>query len=163
MKIDVNGILAQEIGTTETHSLESETIAVDEDTTAHVSGEVVLTKLEDFLLAIMTAQADVTTTCHRCLVPAQRQLDLHLHEEYYYTPQPDPDKLQIADGQIDLAPSLAGEIAVHLPISVLCSAKCQGLCPTCGTNLNTDSCSCPAPNTPTNKIDIPWQPSPKKR
>lgn len=163
MKIDVSGLLAEEVGTTQTHLLNNEAILVDEDTSAQVSGEVTLTKLEESVLASIAAQAHVTTSCDRCLSPAQRQLDLNIQEEYYTSPQSDPDKLPVIDHTIDLTPSLAGEISVNLPVSVICTDQCRGLCPACGTNRNTNTCDCPPPPQLSNKIDIPWQPNPRKR
>jgi uncharacterized protein len=29
-----------------------------------------------------------------------------------------------------------------MPLRVLCREDCAGLCPTCGTDLNHDTCSC---------------------
>jgi uncharacterized protein len=34
------------------------------------------------------------------------------------------------------------EILMEHPIRVLCRPDCRGLCPFCGTNLNTDKCDC---------------------
>ncbi len=34
------------------------------------------------------------------------------------------------------------EIIVDHPIRILCRADCRGLCPFCGTNLNTGRCDC---------------------
>ena len=42
----------------------------------------------------------------------------------------------------DLAGHVRSELLVLVPLKPLCSAGCKGLCPTCGVNLNVDSCSC---------------------
>ena len=34
-------------------------------------------------------------------------------------------------------------LTLELPLRVLCKEDCKGLCPKCGVNLNTGSCSCP--------------------
>ena len=34
------------------------------------------------------------------------------------------------------------ELIVDHPIRILCRNDCRGLCPFCGTNLNTDKCDC---------------------
>src|SRR5207244_5702417 len=39
---------------------------------------------------------------------------------------------------------LREQILLALPMKVLCTVDCKGLCPTCGTNLNSGSCRCPA-------------------
>ena len=38
---------------------------------------------------------------------------------------------------------LSEQILLALPMKVLCTVDCKGLCPTCGTNLNTGNCGCP--------------------
>jgi uncharacterized protein len=43
---------------------------------------------------------------------------------------------------IDLTPIICEQIILHIPFKALCSEECKGLCPHCGTNLNTDSCNC---------------------
>ncbi|MEG1536779.1 MAG: DUF177 domain-containing protein [Clostridiales bacterium] len=43
---------------------------------------------------------------------------------------------------IDLTPALLEEIYLELPMQPLCREDCRGLCPICGINLNSNSCSC---------------------
>jgi uncharacterized protein len=31
---------------------------------------------------------------------------------------------------------------LQVPMKILCSEECKGLCPNCGVNLNTGSCNC---------------------
>jgi uncharacterized protein len=37
---------------------------------------------------------------------------------------------------------LREQILLALPMKVLCTVDCKGLCPTCGTNLNSGACGC---------------------
>ncbi|MGB9147670.1 MAG: DUF177 domain-containing protein [Acidobacteriaceae bacterium] len=37
---------------------------------------------------------------------------------------------------------LREQVLLSLPARTLCRADCQGLCPRCGRNLNTESCTC---------------------
>ena len=46
------------------------------------------------------------------------------------------------DDQIDLSELISEQLHLALPMKALCSETCQGLCPHCGTNLNTGTCSC---------------------
>jgi len=46
--------------------------------------------------------------------------------------------------EIDLAPEIAEQVALEIPIKPLCSESCKGLCPVCGTDRNTGACSCTA-------------------
>jgi uncharacterized protein len=43
---------------------------------------------------------------------------------------------------IDLTPIICEQIILQIPIKPLCSKDCKGLCPQCGINRNTNSCSC---------------------
>jgi uncharacterized protein len=38
---------------------------------------------------------------------------------------------------------LREQVLLALPMKALCNVDCKGLCPTCGTNLNSTSCDCP--------------------
>ena len=47
-----------------------------------------------------------------------------------------------SDDQIDLGHLIVEQLQLALPMKPLCDAVCNGLCPQCGTNLNTGSCDC---------------------
>jgi len=52
-------------------------------------------------------------------------------------------EFSLYDGdQIDLAPLIAEQLILALPSRALCREDCQGLCPSCGTNLNLHRCGC---------------------
>ena len=92
------------------------------------------------------------TTCGRCLEEAQ----LPIKADFSYTLLPvtgtgkDEVELQTEDLEIvyydgeiiDLAPMIAEQIILQIPVKVLCRESCQGLCPQCGTNLNMGGCDC---------------------
>jgi len=44
---------------------------------------------------------------------------------------------------VDLSPLIYEQIMLQIPIKVLCSEDCKGLCPQCGANLNAGDCVCP--------------------
>ncbi|MCF0131442.1 MAG: DUF177 domain-containing protein, partial [Pseudobutyrivibrio sp.] len=47
------------------------------------------------------------------------------------------------DGEyIDVDELVYDEIFINFPAKLLCLDDCKGLCPTCGINLNTSTCSC---------------------
>jgi uncharacterized protein len=54
----------------------------------------------------------------------------------------DLDTAFYRDGIIDLAGLLREQLYLALPMKPLCRDVCRGLCPVCGTNMNTSSCSC---------------------
>jgi uncharacterized protein len=46
---------------------------------------------------------------------------------------------------------LREQVLLSLPEKTLCRADCKGLCPRCGRNLNTESCSCES-----TEVDTRW-------
>jgi len=46
---------------------------------------------------------------------------------------------------VDLTPLVREAILLAFPNFPVCSAKCKGLCPQCGANLNTAACGCKPP------------------
>lgn len=47
------------------------------------------------------------------------------------------------DGEeVDLAPLLRDQVVLAIPFAPLCDEDCKGLCPVCGIDLNTGSCTC---------------------
>ena len=43
---------------------------------------------------------------------------------------------------IDLTDIVKEQIYLNLPMKLICSSDCRGLCPQCGVNLNLETCSC---------------------
>jgi uncharacterized protein len=92
------------------------------------------------------------TTCARCLEMAQ----FPVTADFSYTLLPatvsgkDEVELQTEDLEIehyegeiiDLAPLIAEQVLLQIPMKVLCRESCRGLCPQCGANLNMGGCDC---------------------
>lgn len=47
--------------------------------------------------------------------------------------------------EIDLTDEIRDAIVLAVPMKMLCSENCRGLCAGCGANLNTEPCRCAAP------------------
>ncbi|MCK8058071.1 MULTISPECIES: DUF177 domain-containing protein [unclassified Fusibacter] len=80
--------------------------------------------------------------CDRCLSVFAYALKNEVSRELSELDEFDVDWLVIRDGKIDLTEALTDDILINLPIQLLCSENCEGLCPTCGANLNVESCEC---------------------
>lgn len=92
--------------------------------------------------------------CSRCLVPFESEISSVF--TMFYTRgnriDSDEDEVELAeedlvsvsyDGdEIDFAPEIAEQVIMELPFKPLCSERCQGLCPTCGADLNEGDCGC---------------------
>jgi uncharacterized protein len=82
---------------------------------------------------------------HTILTPKTRDQDLatsiELHE----------DDLDVGyyDGKgIEPNDILWEQVALELPVKVVCSESCRGVCPVCGKNRNREECSCKAGDLP---------------
>jgi uncharacterized protein len=47
-----------------------------------------------------------------------------------------------SDERIDLGHLIREQLYLAIPMKPLCRESCRGLCPECGTNLNTSTCTC---------------------
>ena len=111
-----------------------------------------ITRSGDTIYIRGNLEAQISQECSRCLEPAA----LTVVGDFVYTLV--PEKTEVAEDIeltaeeletgyyrgdfIDLAPLICEQIVLQVPIKVLCKEGCKGLCPRCGTNLNTGSCSC---------------------
>jgi len=97
--------------------------------------------------------AQIETHCARCLEAVGNKVA----EEFdlVYRPQGvdargDEASINQAETEIGyyqgegllLEDVLKEQILLALPVKQVCNAACKGLCPQCGTNLNTGSCHC---------------------
>jgi uncharacterized protein len=97
------------------------------------------------------AQEDVVVTatvrthweseCRRCLKQASGDVSVDVRE--VYEPKSDQEETYALSGaQVDLEPLVRDAVLLGLPAAPLCQEGCQGLCPTCGTDLNEGTCDC---------------------
>ncbi len=94
--------------------------------------------LLDAVRAEFESVADVHMTCTRCLTEWDEKLSVAGRQ--YFGLAADEDGYAISGGQIDIAPPARDEFALALPGAPLCRPDCLGLCPTCGTDLNSEPC-----------------------
>jgi uncharacterized protein len=91
--------------------------------------------------------------CDRCLEDFHRELRTAFRV-YLALPLPEEDdtEIELAEKdlevdfirgeEIELDEIIREQIYLSLPMKSLCSGNCLGLCPTCGGNLNRESCQC---------------------
>ena len=97
-------------------------------------------------------ETKVKGTCGRCLEEFERPVDLEfkvimvqsLGEELQEKELRGEElNYSLMDGPvIDLKRVVLEQLILDAGIVDLCSPNCQGLCPVCGCNLNTDPCDC---------------------
>ena len=90
----------------------------------------------------------VRLACRRCLTSVEQQIDDTV--DLLFEPL-GPDDAE-AEGEVyplpergdelDLREAVREQVLLRAPQFGLCSEACRGLCPQCGTDLNTDTCDC---------------------
>jgi uncharacterized protein len=108
--------------------------------------------IEDIRLVGKLATS-IETACARCLEPVksdiQREFDLLYrpqgtdagHEELSVTQAEAEIGYYSGDG-LELDDVLREQVLLSVPLRMLCTEQCKGLCPHCGKNLNVEVCSC---------------------
>lgn len=84
----------------------------------------------------VTARADLV--CVRCLTEWEAELSTHASQ--HFARVADEDGYVIEDDKVDITAPATDELALALPAAPVCKKDCLGLCPTCGTDLNSDPC-----------------------
>lgn len=118
---------------------------------AEVRFSGVLESVHDGILVTGLVEAPWEGECRRCLEPASgsiraslRELAVeHGDEETTYALDPE---------ELDLEPIVHDACILELPLAPLCTEDCQGLCPECGANRNSEPCAC------TPDLDSRWGP-----
>ncbi len=152
MQINVSQQLKASIG--EVRRYEINGTAAIEDKDIDIIGKVRLTRTDNGILVEGKLASTINLTCGRCLSEFGHDLNLTIEEVFYPTTDvltgtaisvPDePGCFTIDENNIlDLTDAVAQYALMEIPIKPLCRHDCAGLCPVCGTNLNSSSCGCP--------------------
>jgi uncharacterized protein len=105
--------------------------------------EVALRRSGGELEIVGTIDVSYAGSCDRCLEDVRRILHLEVDERLM--PKNDRDgpfaENNVLEGShLDLADLVRQLIASALPLSLVCSDECRGLCPVCGLNRNSEAC-----------------------
>lgn len=94
-----------------------------------------------------SVEADVAAVCHRCLealsVRVTGTFDVMVRRGEDAGPAGD-DVILLGPHEYEVAlePLVHETVVVNTPMVIACREECRGLCPSCGTNLNTGTCAC---------------------
>ncbi|MBI5471498.1 MAG: DUF177 domain-containing protein [Ignavibacteriae bacterium] len=121
--------------------------------------DATLDKSGSQMLFTASVQTVARFECDRCV----RAFDSPLSAAYtmvYAVEGTDADQLDPAEFQvipaglhvIDITEDVRQSIQLAVPLKLLCSENCKGLCPTCGQDLNAGSCSCTQ-----EEVDTRWE------
>lgn len=107
-----------------------------------------LTRVRSGILLSGTLETEVELTCVKCLKRFTAEIKAELNEVYSMPGYEEifegyDEVFTIENGQeIDIEPAMFENIVVNISSHPVCSELCQGICPDCGADLNTESCNC---------------------
>jgi uncharacterized protein len=81
--------------------------------------------------------ADFVHTCNRCLAEFTQAVGVDVSQDFVVA---DGSEYMVVADHIDTEPLLRDELLLAIPLVPLCRIDCRGLCPECGTDLNTGTC-----------------------
>lgn len=97
------------------------------------------------------AGARFQAECHRCLKEFRFNAETEFQEQYHKAShgsvewrECEQDEVLTYSGDIiDISEEVYSLLTLSIPIQLICSRECKGLCPVCGKNLNDGECACP--------------------
>ncbi len=121
--------------------------------------EASLDKTGNQFLLKSTIRVNGTFECDRCICQFGRMLQSS-YQMYYSADGADHGQIDRAEIQviptgltvIDLSDDVRQTILLSIPLKLLCNDGCEGLCPHCGANLNSERCACS-----TTSSDLRWE------
>ena len=166
MKLDLAEILSN-VGMRYKYDVEEPPI-VDEDLecTQPVNGNITFTNTGSVLLIEGGVKTKVAVPCSRCLVDYEQPVAAPISEQFTIEAGPagpggrkghvtveeeaNPGAGKLFEGHLlDLTELLRQNITLQIPSQPLHDEKCEGLCATCGKDLNEGPCGCrPEPVNP---------------
>jgi len=96
------------------------------------------------------AKARFKAECHRCLKEFVLDVETGFEEQYHkgsarpqaVSEREEDEILTYIGDFVDISKEVNSHLALALPIQLVCSAECKGLCSVCGKNLNEGECGC---------------------
>lgn len=106
--------------------------------------DAVLESVHEGILITGTVRARWEGACRRCLGQASGEIVAEVRE---LCAEGLDDELvyALSHDELDLEPVAHDACILELPLAPLCREACQGLCPSCGADLNIGPCACEPP------------------
>jgi uncharacterized protein len=101
-----------------------------------------------------SASGEYGVACSRCLKEFGRKFEVAVEGTFVKAGEghdDDAEDVPIWTGEdsyeydgidIDVVPMIRDELILDTPVKFLCDSECKGLCPSCGADLDSESCSC---------------------
>ncbi|HEY3330308.1 MAG TPA: DUF177 domain-containing protein [Capsulimonadaceae bacterium] len=159
LRLDLSEIV-RTIGMQQVYEISDPPYAEDDvEFVSPVVGRIAVTNSGKLLLARGHFDTTIEMECARCLADVRQPLHAEIEEQYSlsevnapgfndHVPAIVPDEENeipegLFEGTLMNVNVLIRQAAIlSAPLSVLCREDCAGLCPSCGNNKNSGTCSC---------------------
>ena len=130
-----------------------ETLAADDvKLSSPVVSQLSVNKVGKEIIVGGRLKAGMALECSRCLKDFRRDLDIPVNVVYHPIEEVDGERHALKDDEmdmgfyqgeeLDLQELLKEQILLNREMKPLCNEQCRGICPKCGTDLNTEQCNC---------------------
>lgn len=92
--------------------------------------------------------ATVSLNCSSCLEEFKQQINFEMTEIFSKLKSNDGEMFYFSskDNIIHLQDAIITNLLINLPMKIVCTSACKGLCHKCGHILNESDCGCPKGN-----------------
>lgn len=112
--------------------------------------KIVLDKFDHQIIVDAVTEIPAILFCDRCAREFQSEINSKFKMVYLFRSKYDESEnekeevvyLHPDNDKIDLDKDIRDFAILGVPMKMLCSENCKGLCPKCGKNLNDGSCNC---------------------
>lgn len=143
LHLNLGFMLQQPVGASRVFSYDYGPLILDADLKLEsLQGSSEITRTPQGLVVHTRLKTTLQSECGRCLTPILLPLQSDFTDLYVF-PRVDhstEDLVLPEDGKVDLGPIARQQLLLEVPINAVCKADCQGLCSTCGSNLNEKDC-----------------------
>jgi uncharacterized protein len=119
-----------------------------------VKARLELTKAYSEIIVAGNVSAELELECSRCLKKYRRIMNEPVNVVYHPLAEIGTDRHELKDDEmdmgfyqgeeLDLQELIREQVMLNIQMKPLCDENCKGICSQCGTDLNTDTCSCEA-------------------
>ena len=142
LRLNAGYLYSKPIGTSREVPIECEKLEIEDLLIKDLKSQVRISRTREGLLLQVAANAELETTCGRCLKDFFLAVNTEFEELYQYPSRyrEETDLVLPEDGYIDLRPLYREYLILSMPIKRLCKPDCKGLCVVCGADLNVTIC-----------------------
>ena len=117
-----------------------------------VKAHLELTKAHSEVIVVGNLSAELEFECSRCLKKYRHVMAVPIDVVYHPMEDIGTDRHELKDDEMDMGfyqgeeldmkELIREQIMLNIQMKPLCDENCRGICSQCGTDLNTDTCSC---------------------